>query len=121
MRLFFHPEGIRPLVTNWAAVGPLIWRRAQREAEMLGGQEMKAVLADLAPHQDAEVLWSAADTALVPVLPFNMKVGDQAISMFAIIATLGTAQDVANVVLFFVSDLSGFVTGNWVRVNGGRL
>ncbi len=33
----------------------------------------------------------------------------------------GTAQDVANVVLFFVSDLSGFVTGQWVRVNGGRL
>ncbi|MBU4433401.1 MAG: helix-turn-helix transcriptional regulator, partial [Alphaproteobacteria bacterium] len=30
MRLFFHPEGIRPLVTNWAAVGPLMWRRAQR-------------------------------------------------------------------------------------------
>jgi len=94
MRLFFHPQGIRPLVTNWAAVGPLIWRRAQREAEMLGGQEMKAVLADLAPYQDAEVLWTAADTALVPVLPFNMLVGDQAISMFAIIATLGTAQDV---------------------------
>jgi hypothetical protein len=40
------------------------------------------------------LLWSAADTALVPVLPFNMRVGDQAISMFAIIATLGTAQDV---------------------------
>ncbi len=34
---------------------------------------------------------------------------------------LGIAQDVANVVLFFVSDLSGFVTGQWVRVNGGRL
>ena len=94
MRLFFHPEGIRPLVSNWAAVGPLIWRRAQREAETLGGQEMKAVLDDLATHQDAEVLWSAADTALVPVMPFNLQVGGQAISMFAIIATLGTAQDV---------------------------
>lgn len=34
---------------------------------------------------------------------------------------IGIAQDVANVVLFFVSDLSGFVTGQWVRVNGGRL
>jgi len=34
---------------------------------------------------------------------------------------LGTAQDVANVVLFFVSDLSGFVTGQWMRVNGGRV
>lgn len=34
---------------------------------------------------------------------------------------LGVAQDVANVVLFFVSDLSSFVTGQWIRVNGGRV
>ncbi len=34
---------------------------------------------------------------------------------------LGTAQDVANVVLFFCSDLSSYVTGQWVRVNGGRV
>lgn len=34
---------------------------------------------------------------------------------------LGTAQDVANVVLFFAGDLSGFVTGQWLRVNGGRI
>jgi len=52
------------------------------------------VLAELAPCQDAEVLWSAADTALVPVFPFNMRGGDHAISMFAIIATLATAEDV---------------------------
>ena len=44
MRLFFHPNGIRPLVTNWTAVAPLLWHRAQREAEALGGQEMKQVL-----------------------------------------------------------------------------
>ncbi|MGZ3376801.1 MAG: MmyB family transcriptional regulator, partial [Phenylobacterium sp.] len=94
MRLFFHPQGIRPLVTNWTAVGPLIWRRAQKEAEALDGQEMKAVLADLAPHQDVDLLWSEADTALSPVLPFSLRVGDHALSMFAIIATLGTAQDV---------------------------
>ena len=94
MRLFFHPAGIRPLVTNWAAVGPLIWRRAQREAQALDGHEMKAVLADLGPYQDAEVLWSAADAALAPVMPFSLQVNGQRISMFAIIATLGTAQDV---------------------------
>jgi len=94
MRLFFHPQGIRPLVTNWAAVGPLIWRRAQREAEAVGGREMKAVLADLAPYQDADILWSAAGAALVPILPFNMAVDGLRISMFAIVATFGTAQDV---------------------------
>ncbi len=94
MRLFFHPLGIRPFVTNWPAVGPLIWRRAQREAESLGGLEMKAVLDELAPLQDPGVLWSAPDTALVPVMPFAMAINGMNISMFAVVATFGTAQDV---------------------------
>ncbi|OYU70802.1 MAG: transcriptional regulator [Alphaproteobacteria bacterium PA2] len=94
MRLMFHPNGIRPFITNWSAVGPLMWRRAQKEAETLGGLEMQAVLDDLAPHQDFEVLWSAADTALLPVMPFQMQVGELRISMFAVVATFGTAQDV---------------------------
>ena len=34
---------------------------------------------------------------------------------------LGTASDVADVVLFFASDFSSFVTGQWLRVNGGRV
>ena len=94
IRLFFHPQGIRPMVTNWAAVGPLIWRRAEREAEAVGGQEMKSVLADLAAHQDADILWSAAGADLVPILPFNIEAGGVHLSMFAIVATFGTAQDV---------------------------
>ena len=94
MRLFFHPQGIRSLVTNWAAVGPRIWRRARKEAEALGGQEMKAVLDALEPFQDPEILWSAVDAALLPVLPFNMEVGGLRLSMFAVVATFGTAQDV---------------------------
>jgi transcriptional regulator with XRE-family HTH domain len=94
MRLFFHPQGIRPFVTNWPAVGPLMWQRARREAEALSGQEMKAVLDDLAPMQEASILWSAADTALTPVMAFNMQIGDLRLSMFAVVATFGTAQDV---------------------------
>lgn len=94
MRLFFHPQGIRPFITNWSAVGPLMWRRAQREAEALAGAEMKAVLEDLAPLQDTHILWSAADTALLPVMPFTMQIEAIKISMFAVVATFGTAQDV---------------------------
>ena len=94
MRLFFHPAGIRPYVTHWSAVGPLMWRRAQREAEAVGGVEMKAVLDDLAPLQEPDLLWSAADPALVPVMTFNMQVNGLRISMFAVVATFGTAQDV---------------------------
>jgi 3-oxoacyl-[acyl-carrier protein] reductase len=32
---------------------------------------------------------------------------------------VGTPEDVAGAVLFFASELSGFVTGQWLRVNGG--
>ncbi len=94
MRLFFHPQGVRPFVTNWAAVGPLIWRRALREAEAVGGEEMKAVLDALTPLQDEHLLWSPADTALVPVMPFDLQVNGLSLSMFAVVATFGTAQDV---------------------------
>ena len=94
MRLFFHPNGIKPVVTNWTAIAPLLWRRAQREAEALGGQEMKHVLAELAPFQDADTLWAAADAALVPVMPFEIDAAGVHISLFAVIATFGTAQDV---------------------------
>ena len=94
MRLFFHPDGIRPLVTNWSAVGPLVWWRALREAEALGGVEMRRVLDELAPFQDDHVLWSAAEAAVVPIMPFDLQVGDLKLSMFAVVSTFGTAQDV---------------------------
>lgn len=94
MRLFFHPAGLRPLVANWDEVAPLLWQRARREAEALGGREMQAVLDELAPHQDARTLKGALDAPLVPVLPLTLAVGDVRLSLFTVIATFGTAQDI---------------------------
>ncbi|MBS1827995.1 MAG: helix-turn-helix transcriptional regulator [Acidobacteria bacterium] len=94
MRLFFHPEGIRPMVTNWAAIAPLLWCRAEREAEAAGGEDMQAVLGELRPFQDASVLRMAEDTPLLPVLPVNIAWQGVRISLFTVIATFGTAQDV---------------------------
>jgi 3-oxoacyl-[acyl-carrier protein] reductase len=53
--------------------------------------------------------------------PENYSSGQKQIVESTALRRLGTAQDVANTVLFFVSDLSGFVTGQWLRVNGGRV
>jgi hypothetical protein len=94
MRLFFHPNGIKPFVTNWSAIAPLLWHRAQREAEAFDGQEMKQVLKELGQYQDADTLWAAEDAALVPVLPLEIEKDGARISLFTVIATFGTAQDV---------------------------
>lgn len=94
MRLCFHPEGIRPYVSNWNAIAPLLWHRAVREAEALGGQEMKEVLAELEPFQDADTLGAAADCTLVPVLPLEVEKDGVRLSLFTVISTFGTAQDV---------------------------
>ena len=94
MRLFFHPEGIRPMIVNWTAIAPLLWHRAQREAEALGGDEMRAILKSLSEFQDAETLWAPEDAPLVPVLPIQLRANGVEVSLFTVIATFGTAQDI---------------------------
>ncbi len=108
MRLFFHPEGLRPLVENWTAVAPLLWQRARREAAALGGRDMQAVLDELQPFQDELTLRAASDVALVPVLPLTLALGPVRLSFFTVIATFGTALDVTadelRLELFFPAD-----------------
>lgn len=94
MRLFFHPRGLRPAVQNWAQVAPLLWHRARCEAELASGGEMKVLLAELARFQDAEVLQPRPGNPLLPVLPLELDLGGRRLSLFSVIATFGTAQDV---------------------------
>jgi hypothetical protein len=94
MRLFFHPGGIRPMVANWGAIAPLLWQRARREAEALGGQELQALLEELSDHQDPETLRPEENAPLLPVLPLVLEGDGLRLSLFTVIATFGTPQDV---------------------------
>lgn len=94
MRLFFHPDGIRPIVANWDAVAPLLWQRARREAEAVGGGEVRALLEELERHQDPATLRAGEDAALLPVMPLTMEKEGTRVSLFTVIATFGTPQDV---------------------------
>ena len=94
MRLFFHPEGIRPIVTNWGAIAHLLWQRARRESEAVGGGALRALLEELARYQDPETLRAGEDAALLPVLPLTMEKDGLRVSLFTVIATFGTPQDV---------------------------
>ena len=46
--------------------------------------------------------------------------GQQALVERIAMKRLGTAQDIANAVVFFASDLAGFVNGQILQVDGGR-
>jgi len=108
MRLLFHPEGLRPFVANWSTIGPLLWHRARREADAVGGDEMKAVLEELSPVQDADTLGSGQEAPLVPVLPLILEKDALRLSLFTVISTFGTPQDVTademRIESFFPSD-----------------
>ena len=52
------------------------------------------------------------------VLPEEEK---QSIREAAALRRLGQPEDVAGAVLFFASDLSSYITGQWIRVNGGTV
>ena len=94
MRLFFHPDGIRPIVTNWSAIAHVLWQRARRESEAVGGGELRVLLEELARYQDPETLRAGEDAALLPVLPLTMEKDGLRVSLFTVIATFGTPQDV---------------------------
>lgn len=94
MRLFFHPEGIRPWVVNWDVAGPLVWHRACREAESTGSAELQALLAELKPLQEPGTLVVPEEAVLLPVLPLILEKAGLRVSFFTVIATFGTAQDV---------------------------
>jgi hypothetical protein len=94
MRLCFHPGGIKPFIANWDAIAGLLWQRAVREAEAAGGDDMRTVLAELAPYQHSTSLRAGEERPLLPVLPLVIAKDGVRISLFTVIATFGTAQDV---------------------------
>lgn len=93
LRLMFHPAGLRPWVANWEELAPLLWHRACQEAAARGGAEMQAVLAELAPLQGPIPLRTPAEAGLLPVVPVVLEQEGLRLSLFAVIATFGTPQD----------------------------
>lgn len=93
MQLFFHPNGLKPFIANWSAIAPVLWHRARREAEAIGGEDIRTLLNSLSQYQSAETLWAAEESMLVPVLPVEIEKDGVRVSFFTVISTFGTAQD----------------------------
>lgn len=98
LRLFFHPDGLRPFVSNWEAVAESLVRRAHREA--IGGVKDEAtskLLAEIMSYPGVPSSWTepALNSApLLPMLPVSFKKADRSFNFFSTVTTLGTPQDI---------------------------
>ncbi|MGR3276505.1 helix-turn-helix domain-containing protein [Acaryochloris marina NIES-2412] len=92
--LTVHPEGFRQYITNWAQILPSIIRRLRSESLASGDraiQEQFAQYIELAAPEG----YSEPDSAsLLPVLPLELNINGLELSLFSIIATFGTPQDI---------------------------
>jgi transcriptional regulator with XRE-family HTH domain len=110
MQVMFHPQGVRPLVVNWADVAGQLLRRVQREAqdsigkvahtgcETANGQRDRSIdlFDELMSYPDVAELWQTSNRAIHNslLLAVHFKRDRLELKFFSTIATLGTASDI---------------------------
>jgi transcriptional regulator with XRE-family HTH domain len=97
LRLMFHPDGLRPAVANWEAVGPALIQRVHREAA--GGvvdAETHALIEELFGYPGVPKAWRSPDPriTLTPVLPVTFVADGITFNYFSAVTVLGTALDI---------------------------
>lgn len=104
LRLSFHPQGLRPLLRNWAQLAPIMLARLQRESVAAPmdhalhalHQDLLAMSGlDKAAHKarTARPLGAPATTP-TPTVNVELGLGDITLRLFSLLSTFGTAQDV---------------------------
>ena len=92
--LTVHPRGLRPYIANWDQAAPAFIHRLKSEALASGDpvvQETFATYIELAgPLEDSEPLHAS----LLPVLPLELNIDGLELSLFSVISTFGTPQDI---------------------------
>jgi transcriptional regulator with XRE-family HTH domain len=97
LRLMFHPDGLRPTVTNWSDVAHGLVQRLHREAVggVLDGPS-RDLLAEILEYPGVPSKWRSPDLdrPLLPVLPVCFRSGHRVFNYFSAVTVLGTPQDV---------------------------
>lgn len=87
------PAGLGAFIVNREEVNHHLLERLRREALASGDAELGRMLSALdAEPRPPEA--ARSDAALLPVLPLIIDSGEQHLSLFTIVSTVGTAQDV---------------------------
>ena len=99
LRLLFAPDGLRPFVEDWPPLARTLILRLHREAPRgVLDDAGQALLTELLAYPGVDPDWrhlrAPADRALLPYMPFTLRLGGQRLSYFSLISTVGTPQNV---------------------------
>ncbi len=97
MRLMFHPQGLKPFVTNWEETASHLIKRVYREAIANDkSQQPRQLYQEFMTYPDVPQLWklSNSHTWQMPLLTVNFFKDGLNLNFFTAIATLGTPQDI---------------------------
>ncbi len=97
--LTLHPQGLRPFISNWQEIAPLLLRRLKGEADASLDQEVKTrfqhfieLIGDCGGSATQDDKPDAP--ALLPIIPLELSLQGIELKLFSVIATFGTPQDI---------------------------
>ncbi|ESA38356.1 transcriptional regulator [Leptolyngbya sp. Heron Island J] len=97
MKAMLHPDGLRPIVTNWKTVAAVSIRRVHREAVAAGENSLSELLfQEMLQLPDVKTLWQSNDYEAwqVPLLTVKFEKAGTTLAFFSTLATLGTPYDI---------------------------
>ena len=93
-KLCFHPQGLRPHISNFEDIAPLMINRTFRETH--DHPKLLELLEEVLSYPDTPSRWLTPDLTshLPPVMSMDLQAAGHKLGLFSTITTFGTAQDV---------------------------
>ena len=94
MRAMF--VGMRPFITNWDEIAPVMIQRLHREALAAGDARSRALLDEILKMEGIPAEWRVADLdhETPVIVPLCVRRGDLELKLFSTVTTLGTPLDI---------------------------
>jgi transcriptional regulator with XRE-family HTH domain len=97
LRLMFDPSGLRPFITNWEEASRGLLGRVDRESVGRSlDEKSKGLLVELLSFPDVKAERTAPNPSdSLPVIPIAFAKGNERLTYFSIVATVGAPQAIA--------------------------
>lgn len=92
--LTLHPQGLRPYIANWDQIVPSFIYRLKSESLASGDSRVQERFAQYLELVEPLETTDPVIESLLPVLPLKLHVNGLKLSLFSVISTFGTPQDI---------------------------